>query len=77
MAMTAALTTRIPIDLKQALDELCHRYGLRRSSIVEQALREKLEDLIDAFDLEEAQRTATTFLGWDEVEAELRKAGKL
>jgi predicted transcriptional regulator len=77
MAATAALTTQIPMDLKQALDEVCRRYGLLTSHVVEQALREKVEDLIDAHDLEEAQRTAVGFREWADVEAELRKSNKL
>lgn len=48
------------MDLKQAL---------LMNLVVEEALREKIEDLVDAHDLEEAQRTAVSFRRWDEVEA--------
>lgn len=56
------------MDLKQALDEVCRRYGLLMSLVVEEALREKIEDLVDTHDLEEAQRTAVGFLDWADVE---------
>ena len=52
MSMTAALRAQIPLDLKQTLDDLCHRFGLRRNSLIEQALREKIEDLLDSSDIE-------------------------
>lgn len=77
MAATAALTAQIPLELKQVLDEVCKRYGLRASAIVEQALREKLEDLVDSEDLEEAQRTAVGFRSWADVKRELKESGTL
>lgn len=77
MANTAALTAQIPSSLKQMLDEVCEKYGLHTSLVVEEALREKLEDLVDAHDLEEAQRTAVGFRNWESVEDELRASNKL
>jgi hypothetical protein len=77
MAATAALTTQIPLDLMQMLDEICQRYGLHTNLVVEKALREKLEDLIDSHDLEEAQRTDGSFRSWEDVEAELRESKRL
>ncbi len=77
MAATAALTIRIPTDLKQMLEDACERFRLHTNLVVEEALREKLEDLIDAHDLEEARRTATSFRSWDDVEVELRASKKL
>jgi len=65
------------MDLKEALDGVCRRYGLLMSLVVEEALREKIEDLVDAHDLEEAQRTAVSFRSWDEVEAELKESNRL
>ncbi len=59
------------------LPDLCERFGLRKSLVVEQALRSKIEDLLDAHDLEEAQRTAVGFRSWDDVERELRESDKL
>jgi hypothetical protein len=77
MAATAALTTQIPLDLMQMLDEICQRYGLHTNLVVEEALREKLEDLVDSHDLEEAQRNAVSFRSWEDVVAELRESKKL
>lgn len=59
--------TKIPSDLAEALDALCIRQGLRKNFVVEQALREKIEDLLDGEDLREALREATGFHAWDEV----------
>jgi predicted transcriptional regulator len=77
MNRTEAFTTKLPPGLKRALDDACRRYGLRKNFVVEQALREKLEDLADAFDLEEARKTAVSFRPWQAVEKELRRRGKL
>lgn len=70
---THALATRLPADLTQALDEVCRRLGLRKNFVLESALREKLEDLLDAEDLREAVREATGFHAWDSVRREARK----
>ena len=72
-----AFATKLPVDLKRALDDVCRRYGLRKNFVVEQALREKIEDLLDAFDLEEARKTAVVFRPWAEVERLLRRHKKL
>lgn len=77
MVRNEAFATKLPADLKRALDAVCRRYGLRKNFVVEQALREKLEDLIDAFELEEARKTAVAFRPWADVEKELRRRGKL
>jgi len=77
MAVSEAFTTKLPPELKEALDQVCRRFGLKKSFVVEQALREKLEDLVDTFDLEDARSTAVVFRSWEEVEQELRERGKL
>ncbi len=66
--MSESFATRLPPDLIKALHETCERFGLRKNFVVEQALREKLEDLVDAFELEEARKSAVSFTAWDEVE---------
>ncbi|MFZ5470024.1 MAG: hypothetical protein ACOZIN_11370 [Myxococcota bacterium] len=73
MLAAEPFATKIPGDLKRALDKVCRRFGLRKSHVVAEALKEKLEDLLDAFELEEARRTATSFSSWKEVEKELKK----
>jgi hypothetical protein len=77
MAGTTALTAQIPLGLKEMLDQVCAQYGLHTSRVVEEALREKLEDLVDAHDLEEARQTAVGFRSWENVESELKTANKL
>ena len=77
MTTSQAFTTKLPPELKEALDHVCRRFGLKKSFVVEQALREKLEDLVDTFDLEDARSTAVVFRKWEEVEQELRERRKL
>ncbi len=50
---------------------------MRKNFVVEQALREKIEDLADAFDLEKARKTAGVFRPWTDVERFLRRRKKL
>jgi predicted DNA-binding protein len=73
---TRTLATKLPIDLAETLDAVCKRLGLRKSWVVEEALREKIEDLLDAEDLGEAIKEATGFHAWEEVKAEARKEGR-
>jgi len=77
MAVSQAFATNIPSDLKKALDETCEKLGLRKNFVIEAALREKIEDLLDANDLEEAAKEATRFVKWKDVKKELKKRGKL
>jgi predicted transcriptional regulator len=67
---TVALATRLPADLTEALDTVCRRLGLRKNFVLETALREKLEDLLDAEDLKGAVQEATGFHDWESVKKE-------
>lgn len=64
------LSTRIPADLTRALDAVCKRLGLRKNHVLEIALRDKIEDLLDAEDLRGAVREATGFHRWEDVRKE-------
>ena len=77
MSGNQAFATKLPSNLVQALDNICERYGLRKNFVVQQALREKLEDLVDAFELEEARNSSVSLKPWSSVEKELRRRGKL
>lgn len=77
MSVQQTFATKLPAELKRTLDDVCRRYGLRKNFVVEQALREKLEDLMDAHDMEEARQTAVSFRSLANVEKELRRRGKL
>lgn len=68
-----AFATKIPVDLKKSLDKVCNLLGLRKNFVVESALREKLEDLMDAYDLKEAINEATGFHSWESI----KKTAKL
>lgn len=35
----ATITTSIPLDMLSALDDVCHRFGAKRTHIIEAALR--------------------------------------
>jgi predicted transcriptional regulator len=67
-----ALATKLPPDLKRILDAVCARLGLRKNFVIETALREKLEDLMDAEDLREAISEATGFHTWESVKSQAK-----
>jgi predicted transcriptional regulator len=73
---TVPLATKLPSDLTAQLDIVCKKLGLRKNFILETALREKLEDLLDAEDLREAMSEATGFHAWDDIKKETRRGGK-
>lgn len=62
-----SFATKIPGRLKKKLDEVCGSMGLKKGYVVESALREKLEDLIDAHDLNKAIKEAAGFHDWASV----------
>jgi len=47
MAKQATLSTNIDFELKEALSLFCKRRGLKIQSVVEDAIREQLEDEMD------------------------------
>lgn len=73
MKATTPFATTLPRQLAQALHEVCRTLGLRKNHVVESALREKLEDLLDAHDLDGAIREATGFHSWKSVKQELKR----
>ncbi len=73
---TEPFATKLPSDLTAQLDIVCKKLGLRKNFVLETALREKLEDLLDAEDLREAIREATGFHSWDDIRKEPRRGGK-
>ena len=70
------LATKLPPDLKKTLDAVCARLGLRKNFVIESALREKLEELMDAEDLREAISEATGFHTWESVKGAAAKSPK-
>jgi len=65
--------TKLPSDLTAQLDVVCKKLGLRKNFVLETALREKIEDLLDAEDLRDAIREATGFHPWEEVKKASRR----
>ena len=59
---TEPFATKLPSDLTAQLDMVCRKLGLRKNFVLETALREKLEDLMDAADLRDAMNEATGFV---------------
>lgn len=47
MAKQTTLSTNIDLELKKALSAFCKKHGLKIQSVVENAIREQLEDEID------------------------------
>ena len=72
---TEVFATKLPHELKVQVDRVCALLGLRKNFLVEEAIREKIEDLMDAHDLRQAMSEATGFHSWNAVKKEL-KAGK-
>jgi hypothetical protein len=69
------LAMRLLAALFKALNAIWSSLGLRRNSVVEAVIREKLEDLLDAEDLREAVKEAAGFHSWEDVKAEIGKKG--
>lgn len=67
MLKNEVFATKLPKGLKRQIDEVCKLLGMRKSFLVEEALREKLEDLLDAYDLRQAVKEATGFHSWDSI----------
>ena len=53
MAKQVILSTSIDFELKEALSMFCKKHGLKIQSVVENAIREQLEDEIDLADYQE------------------------
>ena len=70
---TLPLATRLPEDLTRNLSRVCAKLGLRKNFVIESALREKIEDLLDAHELNEAVRNATGFHDWQSVKPRPRR----
>jgi hypothetical protein len=77
MPKLANLSTRIDARVKSALEELCDRRGLKVTAVVEQALRDKLEDLDDSLELEEAIRSPEEMIPYRKARRALRRDGVL
>lgn len=71
MAKTEAFATKLPVDVKEMLTYVCQKLGLRKNFVIEMALREKLEDLLDTYDLKEAIEEATGFHPWTRIRKEV------
>lgn len=69
---TSAFATRLPEDVARTLEDVCRRLGLRKNFVVEAALREKIEDLLDREDLREAVAEETRFHSWNRVRGKRR-----
>lgn len=73
MSNNVAFATKLPAELKKALDIICKKLGLKKNFVIESALREKIEDLIDTYDLEESIKEATGFTPWEKVKEDSKK----
>ncbi len=73
MIEATTFATKLPKDVVETLNRLCVAAGLRKNRVVEMALREKLEELMDIYDLHDAIREATHFHMWEHVKKDLRR----
>jgi len=69
---TEVFAAKLPRKLKRQIDEVCRLLGLKKSFLVEEAIREKIEDLLDAHDLRQAMSEATGFHSWESVKKGLK-----
>ena len=72
MMRTEVFSAKLTPGLKKQLDRVCALLGLKKSFLVEEALREKIEDLLDAHDLRLAMKEATGFHSWETVKKGLK-----
>ncbi|MBI5245688.1 MAG: hypothetical protein HY923_00795 [Elusimicrobia bacterium] len=72
MKKNEVFATKIPGELKRQISLVCESLGLKKNFVVEEAIREKLEDLMDAHDLRQAVKEATGFHSWDSVKKGLK-----
>ncbi|MCL5055523.1 MAG: hypothetical protein M1169_06205 [Firmicutes bacterium] len=71
MSRVEVFSAKISPELKKLLDKVCRMAGVKKQFIVEKALHEKIEDLLDAYDLREAIKNAYEFYSWGSVKKEL------
>lgn len=55
---------RLPQSLEKQVSEVCDLLGMRKSDLVEEAVREKLEDLLNAYNLRSSLREASGHAPW-------------
>jgi predicted DNA-binding protein len=72
MKKNEVFATKIPGELKRQISLVCENLGLKKNFVVEEAIREKLEDLMDAHDLHQAVKEATGFHSWSAVKKDLK-----
>ena len=72
MKKNEVFATKIPGELKRQISLVCESLGLKKNFVVEEAIREKLEDLMDAHDLHQAIKESTGFHSWDSVKKDLK-----
>ena len=72
MIKNEVFATKLPKELKKQISEVCALLGMRKGFLVEEAIREKIEDLLDAYDLRQAMKEATGFHSWDSVKKEIK-----
>ena len=68
---SVTFATRLPEDLLASLDELCKLHGLKKSAVVEAAVREHLEVLTYDYELRDAIEDESRFHPWSSVRVEL------
>jgi len=64
---TELLAAKVSAGLKGRVDAVCELLGMKKNFLIEEAVREKLEDLVDAHELREAVKEATGFHSWESV----------
>ena len=71
--LNTSIATKLPAGLVGKLDEICEKFGLRKNFVIEQALKEKIEDLLDTFDLKQAISEPEGFESWESVKKQMKR----
>lgn len=72
MKTRQTFSAKIPSELKKLLDKVCRMAGVKKQFVVEEALREKIDDILDAYDLREAIKSSGEFYSWESIKKVIR-----
>ncbi|MBU0506498.1 MAG: hypothetical protein ABII18_09285 [bacterium] len=73
--MDAQLSTRIDAQIKQAIETTCKKMGVKLRYFVEEAIVDKLEEILDANEIKQLRSEPT--VSFEKVIKDLEKNGKI
>ena len=73
--MIIQLATRIDEKIKKAIEDTCKQFGIKMNRFIEEALLDKLEEFIDAKEINKLKKEPTR--SFDLVVKDLQAHGKI